>query len=243
MMKIYNKIKSYELKKQRHNIKESYDNKKEIIYCSWDENVSSCGNLKENDILYIIKKLYNDGIIKWYIHEPNGKQTFPDLRIWFNDSKNCIIDSTLTQEEQEKYKNDLYVYLGNDYVDFEIKTYKLIKNKNALVNHLSNSYIHNIKELDIIDLYKYFYSFNIYIGYSLLDLNKENNIIKNGILKTETINICPGIYNINYKKQKNNKINLTKINQDILNKDVYPGYYLKVKELIYKFINLFYKKE
>jgi hypothetical protein len=85
-------------------------------------------------------------------------------------------------------------------VDFEIKTYKLIKNKNALVNHLSNSYIHNIKELDIIDLYKYFYSFNIYIGYSLLDLNKENNIIKNGILKTETINICPGIYNINYKK-------------------------------------------
>ena len=163
MMKIYNKIKYYEYKKQRHNVKESYDNKNDVIYCSWDENVSSCGNIKENDILYIIKKLFNDGIIKWYIHEPNGKQTFPDLRIWFNDSKNCIIDSTLNIEEQEKQKNNNYIYLGNDYVDFEIKTYKLINNK----NRISNTYIHNVNNLfnDINNIYKYFLTYNIYIGY------------------------------------------------------------------------------
>lgn len=239
MMKIYNKIKYYEYKKQRHNVKESYDNKNDVIYCSWDENVSSCGNIKENDILYIIKKLFNDGIIKWYIHEPNGKQTFPDLRIWFNDSKNCIIDSTLNIEEQEKQKNNNYIYLGNDYVDFEIKTYKLINNK----NRISNTYIHNVNNLfnDINNFYKYFLSFNIYIGYSLLDYNKKDNIIKNGILKTETINICPSLYNINYKKQKNNEIKLTKLNQDMINEDVYTGHYLNISDLIYKFINVFIK--
>lgn len=239
MMKIYNKIKYYEYKKQRHNVKESYDNKNDVIYCSWDENVSSCGNIKENDILYIIKKLFNDGIIKWYIHEPNGKQTFPDLRIWFNDSKNCIIDSTLNIEEQEKQKNNNYIYLGNDYVDFEIKTYKLINNK----NRISNTYIHNVNNLfnDINNIYKYFLTYNIYIGYSLLDYNKKDNIIKNGILKTETINICPSLYNINYKKQKNNEIKLTKLNQDMINEDVYTGHYLNISDLIYKFINVFIK--
>lgn len=239
MMKIYNKIKYYEYKKQRHNVKESYDNKNDVIYCSWDENVSSCGNIKENDILYIIKKLFNDGIIKWYIHEPNGKQTFPDLRIWFNDSKNCIIDSTLNIEEQEKQKNNNYIYLGNDYVDFEIKTYKLINNK----NRISNTYIHNVNNLfnDINNIYKYFLTYNIYIGYSLLDYNKKDNIIKNGILKTETINICPSLYNINYKKQKNNEIKLTKLNQDMINEDVYTGHYLNISDLIYKFINIFIK--
>lgn len=239
MMKIYNKIKYYEYKKQRHNVKESYDNKNDVIYCSWDENVSSCGNIKENDILYIIKKLFNDGIIKWYIHEPNGKQTFPDLRIWFNDSKNCIIDSTLNIEEQEKQKNNNYIYLGNDYVDFEIKTYKLINNK----NRISNTYIHNVNNLfnDINNIYKYFLTYNIYIGYSLLDFNKKDNIIKNGILKTETINICPSLYNINYKKQKNNEIKLTKLNQDMINEDVYTGHYLNISDLIYKFINVFIK--
>ena len=239
MMKIYNKIKYYEYKKQRHNVKESYDNKNDVIYCSWDENVSSCGNIKENDILYIIKKLFNDGIIKWYIHEPNGKQTFPDLRIWFNDSKNCIIDSTLNIEEQEKQKNNNYIYLGNDYVDFEIKTYKLINNK----NRISNTYIHNVNNLfnDINNIYKYFLTYNIYIGYSLLDYNKKDNIIKNCILKTETINICPSLYNINYKKQKNNEIKLTKLNQDMINEDVYTGHYLNISDLIYKFINIFIK--
>jgi hypothetical protein len=241
-MHLFRLIKKMDLNKIRHDIAESYFNKKDIIYQQWDDISNKAGNYKETDILNIFTKLVETQKIKWVIHEPNGPHTFPDFRIWFNDSKNCNINSELSVQEQEQfdYKGN-YINLGNDYVDFEIKTHKNNKSKNdkKYLVKISNTYSKNVNELINNEnlLLNHLKSFNIYIGYILEDFNNNDTIIKNGTLKTTSINICPFIYNISKTSKKSGEILLKKYDEQLLNNDVYSGNYNKVSELITEFIN------
>lgn len=247
MMYLFKLIKQLDLNKVRHDIEESYFSKKEIIYRSWDDITNKAGNYKEIDILKIFQKLVETNKIKWFIHEPNGSQTFPDFRVWFNDSKNCNIDD-LSEDEIQKKNNNEYINLGNDYVDFEIKTHKnniSKKGKSKYLIKISNTYVKNVNDLITNEhrLLNHLRSFNIYIGYILEDFNINDNIIKNGILRTVSINICPFIYNISKTSKKNGEIQLKKYDEQLLIDDVYSGHYDKVSELIYSFINNFNKKQ
>ena len=247
MMYLFKLIKQLDLNKVRHDIEESYFSKKEIIYRSWDDITNKAGNYKEIDILKIFNKLVEMNKIKWFIHEPNGPQTFPDFRVWFNDSKNCNIDNVLNDDINLKNELNEYINLGNDYVDFEIKTHKnniSKKDKSKYLIKISNTYVKNIIELISNEnkLLEHLKSFNIYIGYILEDFYNENKIIKNGTLRTVTINICPFIYNISKTSKKNGEIQLKKYEEQVLINDVYSGHYDKVAELIKEFINNFNKK-
>ncbi len=242
MMYLFKLIKQLDLNKIRHDIEESYFSKKEIIYRSWDDITNKAGNYKEIDILKIFQKLVETNKIKWFIHEPNGPQTFPDFRVWFNDSKHCNIDNIDKEKINQRNELNEYINLGNDYVDFEIKTHKnniSKKNKSKYLIKISNTYTKNINELisNEIKLLNHLRSFNIYIGYILEDFINDNNIIKNGTLKTVSINICPFIYNISKTSKKTGEIQLKKYDEQILITDVYSGHYDKVPELIIQFLN------
>ena len=241
MMSIFKLIKKLDLNKERHDISESYFNKKSITYESWDDINNKAGNYKESDILKIFNELLKNNHIKYFIHEPNGPQTFPDFRVWFNDSLNCTVNDNFSKYEQESYINNNYINLGNDFIDFEIKTHKNIKSKNDknILIKISNVYTKNIKELINNDtiLLNHLKSYNIYIGYILEDFKIDDNIIKNGTLKTVTINICPFIYNISKTSKKSGEVKLIKYDKQILKDDVYSGTYNKVPDLITNFIN------
>ena len=232
-----------------------------IVYKSWDHNTTGSGAQKENDIVFLIREMYDKGLIKWYSHEPNGQMTYPDLRIWFNDSENCNIlyseRSIEHFEKQEERDGDgHYIYLGDDYVNFEIKSFKVElakrsgkkiyvdKSNNLWTMKIGNGCISDVNELmsNKKEMMLHMNTYNLMIGYTYIDYLTENNKwIKSGILKTIGVDMMPLLYNVDFHKKcgREKNVFMHNFSQEEINNDVYNGHYDLIDGYYEKFFAAF----
>lgn len=213
-----NYLRQSDLKKTKYLYDEYYGNPDGLTFRSWSQNNALAGVIKESDVACLLEKSVYDGVVRKYVHEPNGKNTHPDFRIWFNDSVS-----------------------EDDYIDFDVKTYKLrrwqpnekssrtqkhprnageqiIINGKYYLRFMCNSAISNFGLMDNDGFMNFLKSYNIYIGYRLNDVppgfTRNSAYTETGLadaeLETISIDFVPPLYNLNPTKAKRNQYNLKK---------------------------------